>query len=99
MKSERAEGARKFLGLLSIKFSGFSSEKRLSLRVSPHSKRNTEKRVHLVQDKGRFAFLAKKGAPKLNFHRERGGAVAPTCPLNPPLHKFDTVLSQTLYQY
>ena len=27
----------------------------------------------------RGAFLAKKGAPKLNFHRE-GGAVAPICP-------------------
>ena len=32
----------------------------------------------------RGAFLAKKGVPKLNFHRE-GGAVAPICPLNPPL--------------
>ena len=35
----------------------------------------------------RGAFLAKKGAPKLNFHRE-GGAVAPICPpLNPPLQE------------
>ena len=34
----------------------------------------------------RGAFLAKKGAPNLNFHREGGGAVAPICPpLNPPL--------------
>ena len=34
----------------------------------------------------RGAFLAKKGAPKLNFHRE-GGAVAP---LNPPLQMHKT---------
>ena len=62
MKSERAEGTQKFFGLRSIKFSGFSSEKSLSLRVSPHSKRNTEKRVHLGQDKGRFS--CQKGGAK-----------------------------------
>ena len=77
MKSERAEGARKFFGLYSIKLSSCSSEYRLSLRVSLHSKRNTEKRVHLGQDKGRF--LAKKGAPKLSFHRE-GGQLPPFAP-------------------
>ena len=32
----------------------------------------------------RGAFLAKKGAPKLNFHRE-GGQLPPFAPLNPPL--------------
>ena len=37
----------------------------------------------------RGAFLAKKGAPKLNFHRE-GRAVAPICPpLNPPLKEIE----------
>ena len=44
----------------------------------PHSERNTEKRVHLGQDKG--AVLAKKRASTLSFHREEGG----TAP-NPPL--------------
>ena len=34
----------------------------------------------------RGAFLAKKGAPKLNFHRE-GGQLPPSGPLNPPLVK------------
>ena len=62
MKSERAEGARKFFGLCSIKLSGFSSEWRLSLRVSPHSKRNTKKGVHLGQDKGRLS--CQKGGAK-----------------------------------
>ena len=35
----------------------------------------------------RGAFLAKKGAPKLNFHREGGGSCPhlPPPPLNPPL--------------
>ena len=32
----------------------------------------------------RGAFLAKKGAPKLNFHRE-GGQLPPSAPLNPLL--------------
>ena len=32
----------------------------------------------------RGAFLAKKGAPKLSFHRE-GGQLPPFAPLNPPL--------------
>ena len=40
----------------------------------------------------RGAFLAKKGAPKLNFHRE-GGAVAPICP--PP--KSATAHGQNLF--
>ena len=35
------------------------------------------------QDKG--AALAKKGAPRLSFHREGEGAVAPSALLNPPL--------------
>ena len=39
--------------------------------------------MHLGQDKG--AVLVKKGAPKLSFHREGGGAVAPSALLNPPL--------------
>ena len=43
----------------------------------PHSERNTEKRVHLGQDKG--AVLAKKRASTLSFHREEGGT-APICP-------------------
>ena len=42
----------------------------------------------------RGAFLAKKGAPKLNFHRE-GGAVAPICP--PP--KSATGRKTTLFDY
>ena len=75
MKSERAEVARKFFGLRSTKLSGFSSEERLCLRISPHSKRDTEKRVHLGQDKGRFS--CQKGAPKLSFHREAGGQLPP----------------------
>ena len=30
-------------------------------------------------------FLAKKRAPNLNFHREGGGQLPPSAPLNPPL--------------
>ena len=33
----------------------------------------------------RGAFLAKKAAPKLNFHREGGGSCPHLPPLNPPL--------------
>ena len=47
----------------------------------PHSERNTEKRLHLGQDKG--AVLAKKRASTLSFHREEG-ALPPSAP-NPPL--------------
>ena len=42
----------------------------------------------------RGAFLAKKGAPKLSFHREGGGAVAPICPLNPPLILYNFEVKQ-----
>ena len=42
----------------------------------------------------RGAFLAKKGAPKLSFHRE-GGQSPPFAPLNPPLGavSFPTIIS------
>ena len=39
--------------------------------------------MHVGKDKG--AVVAKKGAPKLSFHCEGGGAVASICPLNLPL--------------
>ena len=81
MESERAEGALKFLGHCSRKLSGFSTKQRRSLYVPLHSERNTEKERIWVRIRG--AVLAKKGAPKLSFHREGGGA-APSAPY-PPL--------------
>ena len=40
---------------------------------------NESLKKECIRVRKRGAFLAKKGAPKLNFHRE-GGAVAPICP-------------------
>ena len=61
MESERAEGARKFLGT-------FRENSLVFLQnnvFSPHSERITEKRVHLLQDKGRFS--CQKGGAKAEF--------------------------------
>ena len=57
-------------GTFSRKFSGFFTDHRLSLYVSPHSERNTEKRLHLGQDKGRFS--CQNWGAKLSFHRVSG---------------------------
>ena len=65
IESERAEGAQKFLEPYSRKFSGFSTEWRLSLYASSHSERNTEKRARLGQVKGRFS--CQKGGAKSEF--------------------------------
>ena len=88
MGGERTEGARKVFGRYSRNFSGFSTEQRLSLYVSPHSERNTEKRVHLGQVKGRFS--CQKGAPKLDFHREGGGS----CLHLPPKSATECILKE-----
>ena len=87
MKGGRAEGARKFFGLRSIKFSGFLLNSAFSLRVSLHSKRNTKKECIWVRIRG--AFLAKKGAPKFSFYREGGGG---SCPHLPPKSAIDVRL-------
>ena len=75
--SERAEGARKILGRYSRNYLVFLLNNAAVYMFPPHSERNTEKRVHLGQDKG--AVLAKKRASTLSFHREEGGT-APICP-------------------
>ena len=71
MKSERAEGARKFFGLRSIKLSGFLPNSAL-VYVFPRIQNETLKK-ECIWVRIREAFLAKKGAAKLSFHREGGG--------------------------
>ena len=64
-KIQSKVSAQKFLEPYSRKFSGFSTEWRLSLCVSSHSERNTEKRARLGQVKGRFS--CQKGGAKSEF--------------------------------
>ena len=77
MESERAEGARKFLGTFrenSLVFLLNNALVYMFLRIQ-----NESLKKECICYRIRGAFIAKKGAPKLNFHRE-GGAVAPICP-------------------
>ena len=83
IKSERAEGARTFFGLRSIKFSDFLLNSALVYAFPRIQNETLKKECIWVRIRG--AFLAKKGAPKLSFHCEGGGSCPHLPPLNPPL--------------
>ena len=59
MESEHAEGTRKFLGRFSRKFSGFSTEQRLSLYISCIQNETLKKECMWVRIKA--LFLPKRG--------------------------------------
>ena len=78
VKSKRAEGAQKFLGLhsgLLLRFFNWITPKFICF---PHSERNTKKEVLLDQDKGRPSY--RKWGAKPSFHHEGGGQLPPTAP-------------------
>ena len=77
MESERAEGTRKFLGVFREDSVVFLLNNALVYMFLLIQNESLIRECIWVRIRG--AFLAKKGGPKLNFHRE-GGQLPPSAP-------------------